>query len=327
MKVSILIPTYQQEQTLVQAVESALSQIYPDLEVIVSDDRSSDGSIDSLSKFANDPRLQIYRNEVNLGRVDNYRRALRERARGDWVLNLDGDDYLASPDYVSRAMALVGSDPSVVLVFANVESLIDATGDRRRSDCNSRLKNGVMEGDELFLRLATEPIALYHATCLYRRDLAIELDFYRADILSSDWESLYRLILCGRVGFLEMIAAVWRRHAESATKVAKFEARAENLERILGPFRYARSLRRFSNRELRDWLRGMLYRDARNTLKRLDGPSDVGRARAYFLEILRLSPRAGLALLGRPQVWRALLLGSRTKKPEPGTNANTSGNG
>ncbi|MBK6512456.1 MAG: glycosyltransferase family 2 protein [Haliea sp.] len=64
--VSILIPTYNQAGYLKQAVESALNQEYPHLEVIICDDASLDWDPDLLAEFAADPRLRIHRNQINL---------------------------------------------------------------------------------------------------------------------------------------------------------------------------------------------------------------------------------------------------------------------
>ena len=306
MKATIIIPTYQQRRTLAQAVESALAQDHPDLEVVVCDDASEDGSLETLSKFADDPRLRIFRNPRNVGRVANYRLGLFERASGDFVLNLDGDDYLAASDYVSRAMSLVAQDDGLVLVFANAAALVEGQDRPERMTRNEMLSEGVIDGQALFLRLASERIALYHPTCLYDRRRALDLDFYRADILSSDWESIHRLILHGRVGFIDTVAAVWRRHPQSATVQADLEARAANLERVLGPYRYAASLGCFRRRELRAWLRKALFREAKNTLRRA-GDSDPRRARAYLAQVLRRSPVAGAKLLTKRKLRRALL--------------------
>ena len=98
--VSILIPTYNQSRYLLQAVESALNQDYAHLEVIVCDDASSDWDQGLLKTFVADPRLRIHRNPHNLGRVKNYRQCLYELAKLDWVLVLDGDDFLLDHAYV-----------------------------------------------------------------------------------------------------------------------------------------------------------------------------------------------------------------------------------
>ena len=81
-RVSILIPTFNQEQFIDSCVASALDQTYDNLEVIVSDDASSDSTAQIARRFLTDPRVRWERNPINIGRVDNYRRLLYE-LRGD----------------------------------------------------------------------------------------------------------------------------------------------------------------------------------------------------------------------------------------------------
>src|SRR5664279_476625 len=85
--VTIMIPAFNQADVLGTAIESALLQDYPNLEVVVSDDCSADGSEEVTKKYVADVRLNYFRNSKNLGRVGNYRRALEHYAKGDWVIN------------------------------------------------------------------------------------------------------------------------------------------------------------------------------------------------------------------------------------------------
>ena len=68
IKVTIMIPTYNQAVFIREAVDSALAQTYSNLEVIVGDDASTDGTQEIVAKI-NDPRLKYVRNVCNLGRV------------------------------------------------------------------------------------------------------------------------------------------------------------------------------------------------------------------------------------------------------------------
>ena len=99
--VTIMIPTFGKAQYLSKAIESALSQDYPRLEVVVSDDASPDATASIAARYEGDSRFRYVRNPQNLGRVGDYRKTLAHRARGDFVLNLDGDDWLSDDRYIS----------------------------------------------------------------------------------------------------------------------------------------------------------------------------------------------------------------------------------
>jgi glycosyltransferase involved in cell wall biosynthesis len=91
-KVTIAIPTYNRVGYLGQAIESALAQTYPNLEVIVSDNCSSDGTYGLVSAMG-DSRIVLLRQEKNLGMIGNWNACL-ERATGEMFLLLSDDDYL-----------------------------------------------------------------------------------------------------------------------------------------------------------------------------------------------------------------------------------------
>src|SRR3954451_9049882 len=95
-KVSVLIPTYNQSRYVLRAIESALAQDYPLLEVLVRDDCSADDTRIVVEHFIAGHRtapVRYHRNAVNLGILRNYHDGLYEGATGEWVVNLDGDDF------------------------------------------------------------------------------------------------------------------------------------------------------------------------------------------------------------------------------------------
>ncbi len=119
--VSVLIPTYNRADYLEEALESVREQDYPNLEVIVSDNASTDGTEKRVEKYLSDPRLRYYRNEKNLGAVENYRRLLYEYASGRFGHYLTDDDYFIDRQHLSKAVRLI-LEKGVGVVFAGAES-------------------------------------------------------------------------------------------------------------------------------------------------------------------------------------------------------------
>lgn len=322
--VSILIPTFNQGEYIGQAIQSAAEQDYPELEIIVADDASTDASAEVAAAFCNDPRITLHRNPVNLGRTRNYRQCLYELARGEWVLFLDGDDYLCDRTYVSDAMKVISGNPETDLIFANaVRIRDDLNGLRETRRHENRGLARINEGRELFLSLASRKISLFHNTCIYRRAKAMELDFYREDIISSDWESLHRYILTGKVAFLERDAAVWRIHGENASKTMSTESRMQNLQSILGPYRYAKSRHLFSDAQIDAWLEKRLERAARKDVRSLlkyAGLSEYARymrnLKTVNTRVFRKLQRSPRLFLRRLRAW--LETGSPRRQTETG---------
>src|ERR1700734_3340325 len=97
--VSILIPCFNAKQWIAQAIESALQQTWPEKEVIVVDDGSTDGSLGVIKRFEGRVRWETGPNRGG----NQARNRLLELARGEWLQYLDADDYLL-PDKVALQM-------------------------------------------------------------------------------------------------------------------------------------------------------------------------------------------------------------------------------
>jgi glycosyltransferase involved in cell wall biosynthesis len=106
-QVSILIPTYNRAHFLPQAIETSLAQDYPNLEIIVSDNHSTDATQECVKKYMSDPRFRYFRNDVNLGSGPNYKKLLYSYASGQYAKYLTDDDYLIDNGHVSRAMDII----------------------------------------------------------------------------------------------------------------------------------------------------------------------------------------------------------------------------
>lgn len=91
--VSVIIPTYQRGHTLSRAIGSALGQDYPSLEVVVSDNASTDNTSSVLEGFTGDKRLRVVRQPRNIGPVANWRAAL-DSASGDLIKVNWSDDWM-----------------------------------------------------------------------------------------------------------------------------------------------------------------------------------------------------------------------------------------
>ena len=224
IKVTIMIPTYNQASYIREAVDSALGQTYPNLEVIVGDDASSDGTQEILAKI-NDPRFNYVRNFSNLGRVANYRNLLFNHSNGDYVVNLDGDDYYTADNFISEAVSCLGNKKvEVVMVVAR------ATRKSRDSEWTSEIpKISECTGLEILTKLPQKKYMMMHMAVLFSRKHALEMGFYEVDAISSDWESLFRLSLRGVVRFLNMNVGVWRIHEMNETGTTDAVKHLKNL--------------------------------------------------------------------------------------------------
>lgn len=112
--VTVVLTSYNYGRYIAQALESALAQDYPNLEVLVLDNGSTDGSQDIVRSYS-DPRIRFVENEVNLGQIGNHNRGV-ELARGEYVVFLSADDYFL-PGHISRAMEYYRRHPDVDVAY------------------------------------------------------------------------------------------------------------------------------------------------------------------------------------------------------------------
>ena len=106
MKISFVIPSYNQMVFLPHAVISCLEQTHKDIEVVVIDDGSIDMTGEYLDWLKDNPRVKIIRNEKNLGRVTS-RNLGNAMATGDVICVLDSDD-LATPNRAELVVRKMG---------------------------------------------------------------------------------------------------------------------------------------------------------------------------------------------------------------------------
>ena len=114
--ISILVPNYNYVQYVATAVDSALAQTYPNFEVVVCDNRSTDGAWELLNeRYGDDPRVRLHQNETNIGMARNFDRLL-ELARGRYVMCLSSDDFLY-PSHLTQLEQGFARDPGLDVVY------------------------------------------------------------------------------------------------------------------------------------------------------------------------------------------------------------------
>ncbi|HVF67307.1 MAG TPA: glycosyltransferase [Pyrinomonadaceae bacterium] len=130
-RVSVLLPVYQGERYLREAVDSILNQTFNDFEFIIIDDASTDGSAEIIGSYG-DPRIRFVRNDANLGLTATLNAGL-ELARGEYVARMDQDD-VSLPERLSRQVAFMDSRPELAASGTWAKEIDEGgnvTGERR----------------------------------------------------------------------------------------------------------------------------------------------------------------------------------------------------
>lgn len=126
--VSIGVPTYNRATTYLPAtLESIRNQTYTNLEIIISDNGSSDNTEAVCQEFVKkDSRIRYIRQQSNIGPTANFN-ILRREFKGDYFLHKDDDDLL-DPTFIEKCVARLESNPEAIMAAANFVEFDDKGG-------------------------------------------------------------------------------------------------------------------------------------------------------------------------------------------------------
>lgn len=231
--VSILIPTYNRENLIVESILSALSQNYGDFEVVVVDNASTDGTWEQIQRISSkDSRVQAFRNEANVGPVRNWIECAR-RARGTLSKILWSDDLIDS-EYLNRTVPML-TDPHVSFVYTSARIFKESTASKLEAVHYDHLETGLydtrlfIEGSLLGNRFPVSPGCFLLRTEDLQKNLIADIP----NTIGSDFKShaigndllLLLLTACGyeRFGVVNEPLAMFRDHPGSITTSSGIE--------------------------------------------------------------------------------------------------------
>ncbi len=186
--VSVIVVTWNHASFLPACLEALAAQTYPNLEVIVVDNASQDGS--AAWVHSHYPRFGLLEQPSNLGFAGGFNRGANI-ARGDWLLSVN-PDLTPAPDFVSQLIHAVDNDSRLgmaapKLLRGDDPDRLDSTGlfiDRRRRPYD----RGQMQNDTGQYDSAREIFGACGAAALYRRamldDIAIEGEYFDEDFFA-----------------------------------------------------------------------------------------------------------------------------------------------
>lgn len=200
LSVSILIPCYNAETWIGEAIESALHQTYPACEIIVVDDGSTDGSVEVLKTFGDKIRWEAGPNRGG----NATRNRLLELSTGEWLQYLDSDDYLL-PEKLAQQVAYLDQHPDIDVLCS------PATGERYEGDTTSRRFRPFPDPHDPWILLARWYLPQTGGP-LWRKAAIVRAGLWKEDQPCCQEHELYsRLLMSGaRFGYLNQQGAIYR---------------------------------------------------------------------------------------------------------------------
>lgn len=209
MKVSVIIPVYNGERFISEAIASALMQTMDarDYEVIVVNDGSTDSSAETIKEHRD---KIVYISQMNCG-VSVARNAAINRAQGEYISFLDQDD-LFRIDKLKKMALYLDANPEHGMVYSYL-ARIDHSGNHIRPK-RKRHYTG-----DIFPRLFMHSY-LYPSMIMCRKRLILEAGLFQERFSSKgeDWDLFLRLSLKTKIGVIPEYLSIYRSHEENVSK-------------------------------------------------------------------------------------------------------------
>ncbi len=250
--VSIIITSYNRSAMLPKAIESALAQNYPNLEIVVSDNCSTDGSDDIIKKYTSDPRLVYSRNDQNIGMLPNFRKATYDIAKGEFITYVNCDDYLIDNSFITDCVKLVNKYENVFLVHGRMNFYSQGNNVLWEMPESPYFTQEIWDGKDVFFRSMQTGLLSWGA-CLMKRSEMRRLGSLMSDYHNGDLDSNYRIMLTGKVAFINRACYMQIGHTDNAGFPVHSGKLIKSLECYENVAHYAKSVLPEQTDEIQKW--------------------------------------------------------------------------
>ena len=207
--VSIITPSFNQAKYLEQTIRSVLSQDHPHIEYIVMDGASTDGSVDTIEKYADE--LTYWESQKDNGQADAINKGFA-RASGDIIAWLNSDDFYL-PGTVSAAVKIFDENPDVVLVYGNMLAV-----DENGVTFNTLTYKQLTLEDLLCFQIIGQPAVFMRRSALQKTS-GLDLSFH----FLLDHLLWIQIAKHGRILHVDQTWAAARYHAEAKNRAKAAE--------------------------------------------------------------------------------------------------------
>lgn len=228
--VSIVLPVYNGEKYLREAVDSILEQTYRNFELIVINDGSTDSTLDILLEYQKKDARVVIISRTNRGLVDSLNEGIKI-ARGKYIARMDADD-VAHPTRIEKQVNFMEEHDDVYILGTNY-SLVYEEGTteevRKAAQGTHKRSTASIDREDWFLS-TNETMKFIHPTIMIRKSLFDDIGLYRYYKLE-DLELYFRTGSNGyRIDKLEEVLLDYRVRASSKSRT---DARAEQTKELM----------------------------------------------------------------------------------------------
>lgn len=174
--ISVLMPAYNAEKYIREAIDSILAQTFTDFEFIIINDGSTDKT-EELILQNTDPRIRYYKNDQNLGIVGTLNRGL-ELCRGKYIARMDADD-IALPERFAKQVAHMDANPN--LVACGAQYVCFGEKGFAKSPVQNAIAADDVRVDMLHFSQISHPLIMMRASVFRDTSLRYRQEYYGAE--------------------------------------------------------------------------------------------------------------------------------------------------
>jgi glycosyltransferase involved in cell wall biosynthesis len=205
-KVSIIMPSFNQVDFIEKSIQSALNQDYPNIEFIVIDGGSTDGSVEIIRRYAD--KLAYWVSESDNGQAQAINKGIAQ-ATGEWICWQNSDD-LFSPHAIKEMVACAQKNPKVGLVIGDM-AMIDAQDKRIR---NIRYIRPTYES------ILAEGMVLTNQSAIWRREIHETIGYLNEQLhYGFDYEWFLRVLRQSSAAHVPKVLGYLRMHPQTKTSL------------------------------------------------------------------------------------------------------------
>jgi glycosyltransferase involved in cell wall biosynthesis len=218
--ISICMPSYNQADFIREAIDSALNQTYQNIELIILDSKSSDGSVDIIKSY-NDPRIRFYPNNENEGCYGNCNKLI-SLAKGELIAFLHTDDFYA-PTFLEEIVKAYRENPDKK-VFLCIMCKVDM-GLNSVIPCCPFKSSGVKSQKEVLISLAFDNTIGNGMSVVVHKDCFREVGVFDNNQFrySADYDMFMRLANKYEFVYIHKPLAFYRLHSANLTNSVYLE--------------------------------------------------------------------------------------------------------
>ena len=212
--ISVIIPSYNRKMFIANAVDSILQQSYKNVEIIIIDDGSIDGTIDYVKNIYKDKSfIKIYKNQKNMG-AGKSRKIGYSYSTGEYIIFMDDDDYYTNYKFFEEAVKILKENPNISLVSSS--SIIEYVKENRKEKHILNIEGEIDKAKyiENFQKEYMKSDSTF--TTIFRRSNLESANFNEVDMVNDSCIYL-RALLTGNAFILKSISGVYRVHSKNLT--------------------------------------------------------------------------------------------------------------